>query len=48
MSTCCDVEDLDDDVIDDQSNSCSDDSDLDVNAEKNGKLMNKVGGTLAC
>jgi hypothetical protein len=48
VSTCCDVEDLDDDVIDDQSNSCSDDSDLDVNAEKNGKLMNKVGGTLAC
>ena len=40
MSTCCDIEELDDDVIDDQSNSCSDDSDLDFNTWKNGKVVN--------
>jgi hypothetical protein len=39
VSTCCDVEDLEDDVIDDQSSFFSDDSDLDLDI---GKCEGKV------
>lgn len=42
VSTCCDYEDMEDDVIDDQSGFFSDDSDHDFDVEKNeGKISRK-------
>ena len=44
VSTCCDYEDLEDDVFDDQSGFFSDDSDLDLDVGKSeGKMCSAQG-----